>query len=81
MQEAINNAVRHSSGNRLTITLYAANTWKAEVADNGQGFDATIKNGNGIQNIQERAAKMGWYAGWFVPASPSGTLFVLKASL
>ncbi|MCU0374901.1 MAG: histidine kinase [Chitinophagaceae bacterium] len=81
MQEAINNAVRHSSGNRLTITLYAANTWKAEVADNGLGFDATIKNGNGIQNIQERAAKMGWYAGWFVPASPSGTLFVLKASL
>jgi signal transduction histidine kinase len=59
-QEILNNAVKHSAANTITITLTAAeNSVELIVADNGIGFekDRNIResNGSGLQHLQERA--------------------------
>ncbi|MDB5253482.1 MAG: hypothetical protein JWP27_2651 [Flaviaesturariibacter sp.] len=56
IQEALNNAIRHSQASKALITL----TRKGEdvaltIADNGVGFEqASIKKGAGLNNIQNR---------------------------
>lgn len=62
LQEALNNALRHSSGDRVTITLQSdAQTLTAGVTDNGHGFPSTnvAAPGIGLQSMRERAALMG----------------------
>jgi signal transduction histidine kinase len=59
-KEAINNAVKYSEATQLTITVEQVNgTFMLEVADNGKGFDVQhVKKGNGLINIEERAAEI-----------------------
>ncbi len=66
LQECINNALRHSRCTKLLITFFSAeNNWHITVSDNGIGFNvAAIVKGNGIINIQERAADCGWQIEW-----------------
>ncbi len=60
IQEAINNALRHSNG------------WKIEVLDNGKGFTPGTNPGNGLYNMQTRADSEGWTIQW-INTSP-GTM-------
>jgi signal transduction histidine kinase len=66
LQECINNALRHSRCTKLLISFFSAeNNWHITVSDNGIGFNvAAIEKGNGIGNIQERAATCGWQIEW-----------------
>ncbi|HVZ96554.1 MAG TPA: ATP-binding protein [Chitinophagaceae bacterium] len=60
VQEAINNAVRHSGGDRINVESRAdESSWLITVADNGQGFDLAQhqNNGIGLVNMKERADK------------------------
>ena len=59
-KEAVNNAVKYSNATEVSIVLQGeADGLKMVIIDNGDGFDTrTAYPGNGIKNMQERAAGM-----------------------
>lgn len=60
-KEAINNAVKYSNGTLLEMAIKSANgKLEFSICDNGKGFDiATVKRGNGLDNMQKRADAIG----------------------
>jgi hypothetical protein len=46
LQEVVNNALKHSRADTLTITLAAGPPWSLTLSDNGRGFDATTTAGH-----------------------------------
>ena len=61
LQEAINNARRHSGAGRIKVALGLEddNLW-AEVSDDGRGFDATLPGGGvGFSSMRQRTARLG----------------------
>jgi signal transduction histidine kinase len=79
LQEAINNAVKHSGSGQIRIQLQAGPGWKAMVTDEGRGLGSHAGGGQGLNSIRERCAKMGWMAEWITPAS-GGTTFRVSGS-
>ena len=61
--EALNNALKHASADRVTVWLRARNEQlELEVMDNGRGFDprqAGRRGGVGLASMRERAARLG----------------------
>jgi signal transduction histidine kinase len=69
LREAVSNAVRHSGGQHLTVTLDVADEVVLEVVDDGRGIGERVAR-NGLRNLAERAAARG---GTFeVEAMPDG---------
>lgn len=67
MQEAVNNALKHSGGENILINIAGGNKWEVTVADDGKGFNINeIKPnaGNGLSNIMERSSEAGWSVSW-----------------
>ena len=61
-QEAITNALRHSEGDRMEVTIQVDPAQvRIEIADNGRGFDPhrRIPEGLGIDSMRQRAAAIG----------------------
>jgi signal transduction histidine kinase len=61
-REAISNAVRHSGGTRVNVSLSALGDHALlEVSDDGNGFDPAARAGvgHGLANLRERAATVG----------------------
>jgi signal transduction histidine kinase len=60
-KEAVNNLAKYSEASEANINLEFQDPWLILIiTDNGKGFDAqTIKNGNGLKNMQIRAKKIG----------------------
>ncbi|MDQ6997172.1 MAG: hypothetical protein Q9M17_00480 [Mariprofundus sp.] len=59
VQEAITNAIRHSSGSLIGVLITAADGFLiVQVTDNGTGFMAKGQ-GHGIENMKKRAARIG----------------------
>jgi PAS domain S-box-containing protein len=56
VQEQLNNILKHAEASVITISIVRnRNTLHVNIADNGKGFDATVKrNGIGITNIISR---------------------------
>jgi signal transduction histidine kinase len=81
-KEAVNNAIKYSSGKNLTINL---SPWKSgiymRIEDDGVGFDpATVKRGNGLNNMNQRAVDLGGTLN--IKSAPgSGTLLELHVRL
>lgn len=62
IQEAINNAYRHSEGSSISVKVATKSEAKLSftIIDNGKGFDPdAIQPGNGLQNIESRIAELG----------------------
>lgn len=59
-KEAINNAVKYSNAKSLVLKFVLAdNLLEIRIEDDGDGFNIdTIKKGNGLDNMQKRAADM-----------------------
>lgn len=61
-QEAINNATKHSEGNRLTISVeQTEGAFSVSISDNGKGLRTDKKNGDnfGLANMKFRAKEIG----------------------
>ncbi len=75
MQEAVNNALKHSNCSNINIQINSGDTWNIIIKDNGDGFlnakDNLVK-GNGLKNIQSRGGEAGWKITW-KNADPKGT--------
>ena len=61
LQEALNNALRHSGAGRVDFTVAVeADTIRFSVRDDGEGFRAgEVRAGRGLRSLRERAAKLG----------------------
>lgn len=61
MKEAINNSVKYSGCKNLLLSLqYVAGRVKAEIKDDGKGFDdSNVREGNGLKNMKARAESLG----------------------
>jgi signal transduction histidine kinase len=61
-REAISNAVRHSAGDHILVSLNrAGDAALLEIADNGKGFEPahSLGRGHGLSNLQARAESLG----------------------
>jgi len=62
-QEVVNNALKHSGADTITITLQAAPRFALIITDNGKGFDpARTKANGGLVNIRKRCALIAFNA-------------------
>jgi signal transduction histidine kinase len=61
LQEALVNARRHSAARRVEVILSTEQRrLRAEVADDGRGFDpASVQGGLGVSGMRERASALG----------------------
>lgn len=76
LQEALNNALKHSRAKSIVVSIDAGNSWEVKVRDDGSGFvfDEVIGNsGNGLAHMLERTREAKWKINW-ERASPSGTI-------
>lgn len=79
-QEALNNAIKHSKANEISIILKQEETLiRLIIEDNGIGFDMDSKNskGNGLYNMKERASLLQGNVAIF-SAPGSGTVINAK---
>jgi PAS domain S-box-containing protein len=62
-REALSNALRHSSANRISTRLSqpSADSIRLEITDDGRGFDPALpaRQGLGLRNLQERTRELG----------------------
>lgn len=69
IQEAINNALKHSKCSRIHIEIVSHENWCVTVEDNGIGIDATANKqhggGNGLVNMAARGEEVGWQVQWY----------------
>ena len=79
VQEALNNAVRHSGSRNAKVTVVRNATGIAvRVGDDGRGFDPTRTRGLGILGMEERVKRL---AGTFSVESKPGQGVTLMAEL
>jgi signal transduction histidine kinase len=60
LQEAMNNALRHSCGRQVTLAVKAADRQLvASVSDDGKGLQDTAREGRGMANMRKRCREIG----------------------
>lgn len=68
VQEAINNALKHSKGDKVFIKITANAGWFITISDNGKGIVSKktekISRGNGIANMINRCEEAEWNIEW-----------------
>jgi signal transduction histidine kinase len=79
MQEAVNNAARHSNGSHINISIESNSICLISITDDGGGIKAEAKKnlGNGLKNMKLRASETGWDIAW-EDQKPNGTKFTLS---
>lgn len=83
MQEAITNAVRHSGGDRVSVTVdIDGRVLTVRIEDNGAAFDIeTVTRGQGLANMAHRAADLGGAVTVTPSESGQGTVVRVAAPL
>ncbi|MEO5889851.1 MAG: ATP-binding protein [Ferruginibacter sp.] len=81
LQEAISNALKHSRGNKISVTIESDEHWRVTIADNGTGMPASFKpttGGNGLGNIKKRSRDSGWQVD-FQSNEQNGTIVIISS--
>ena len=80
MQEALNNALRHSKCTTVNITILSnEKLLQVSIVDDGIGMHNINLNGNGINNLKARAKESGWNAEW-LNNPESGTSVIISTA-
>jgi signal transduction histidine kinase len=84
VQEAINNALRHSGCKQIFVDIMANRSWYVSIQDDGRGMQngkvRTHKTGNGLSNMEARAFESGWEIRW--KADPgNGTKVIIESEV
>jgi signal transduction histidine kinase len=82
LQEAVNNAIRHSGGKAVAVRFLAQAHWLVTVTDNGMGFFQTSDGqpgGNGLASMRQRCEAAGWHIHWYTPAE-GGTVVTIAST-
>jgi len=74
LQEALNNAVKHSGAQLIEITVTGTDQDRLMIAvvDDGHGFDRSVATGRGLLNMERRAEAIGGQC--MIESSMSGTV-------
>jgi signal transduction histidine kinase len=74
LQEALNNAIKHSGAGVIKITVNGTDDDRLviAVADDGHGFNRSVDTGRGLLNMERRVEALGGAV--TIQSSPSGTL-------
>lgn len=80
MQEALTNAMRHSGGDSIAISIFADDgQFAVRIEDNGRGLDpASVRRGRGLNNMARRASDLGGACSILSPGSAEGTVISVK---
>jgi len=82
IQEAINNAVKHSRGSKIIVKISSTTNWIVTITDNGTGIPGEIlsgvKNSNGIENMKKRCGAEGWRIEWL--STGMGTTLMISST-
>jgi signal transduction histidine kinase len=84
MQEAITNAIRHSGGDRITVTIghIEGRTILVCIEDNGKGFEReAVKLGRGLANLEHRSKDLQGVISITQAQTGRGTVIHLQAPL
>ncbi len=82
IQEAVNNALRHSGGNEIAVVISGYSHWQISIRDNGTGIGEELHakgSGHGLYNMRTRASAANCAIVW-TPVQPSGTAVELRAN-
>jgi signal transduction histidine kinase len=81
-KEVLNNIIKHSKASRVEVTVSGGpRLFRLSVRDNGAGFDPQqVRPGNGMKNLQRRAAEMGGKL-QFLSEPGRGTTVIVEAPL
>jgi signal transduction histidine kinase len=79
LREAVSNALRHSHGGTVVVTVEAANDLIIDVVDDGVGIPPGVAR-SGLLGVERRAAKCGGMA-VVVPGPEGGTRLTWRAPL
>ena len=60
VQEAVHNAIKHSGCSSVHINISSQSPVVISIKDNGSGMPAKPISGEGLRNMQARAAEIGW---------------------
>lgn len=84
VQEAINNALRHSGCKQVEVDIMANRAWYVMIQDDGKGMEnrkiRTSKTGNGLSNMEARAFEAGWEIRWKADAG-KGTKVIIESTV
>jgi signal transduction histidine kinase len=82
IQEAVNNALKHSRCHTINITMESNGHCIITIADDGTGMNGTAfpdTGGHGLSNMKSRAEQAGWQIEW-LPNQPQGTAVKVQAT-
>lgn len=83
LQEGIINALKHSNGSKVAISIESDAHWQIVIEDDGDGFAENQSpqtfGGNGLQNMKNRSKEAGWYISW-EQLYPKGTKVIIAAT-
>lgn len=82
VQEAVNNSLKHSGGNEITVAINGGENWFISICDNGKGMEnvkPSLDGGNGRYNMQVRAETAESRIEW-VTAPMQGTKVIIRAN-
>ena len=81
LQEALNNALRHSHCKNVNIHFQSdKNLLRIMIADDGVGMTVKNRNGNGLNNLKTRAMESGWEAKWVTNVDGGTTVVISNLS-
>jgi len=82
VQEAINNALRHSGCKQIFVDIMANRSWYVSIQDDGKGMQngkvRAPKTGNGLSNMEARAFESDWEIRWKAD-SGNGTKVIIES--
>jgi two-component system, NarL family, sensor kinase len=67
VQEAVNNALKHSRANEIVVAVNSRDSWEIRIRDNGTGMEGSIQSvggGNGLINMKQRAQDINCIIQW-----------------
>lgn len=81
VQEAINNALKHSHCKHLVVVIDGEKFWKISINDDGKGMMHKVNNssGYGLVNMQKRSEESGWNIEWHTN-NPKGTSVIIQSN-
>lgn len=79
VKEGIVNAVKHSGGHLINVSIEGNESWSVTITDDGSGMKEKLRGegGNGLVNMQSRAGECGWAIEW-LPNYPQGTSVLIQ---
>lgn len=83
VQEAVNNALKHSQGKNIAVKINATDNWSVIIEDDGIGMQtrhSATEGGNGLYNMRSRSEEAGWNISWLLTEGGGTSVNILPTT-